>query len=217
MRSDRWEPRLFATWLRELGKLVYEDELGAMLPEVWSDTPTLLPEVLRDVEGRARWCDDGRTRSAESCSQLVGSALARALDQLRRGGHAPPTQRTWGQVHYARFAHVPFGQVPVLRSLFDVEVPTHGGNETINLGEYTVEQREDPYVSRYGPGMRAIYDLASPERSVFMIGPGQSGHPLSPYYRNWRQGWADGAHIPMITDRASASRNAIGTLMLRPR
>lgn len=216
-RAERWEPRLFAAWLRELGKAVYEDELEALLPELWADTPTLLPEVLADVRGRARWCDDRRTGDPESCARMVDTALSRALAQLRDSGQEAPVQRAWGDVHRARFAHTPFSQVPLLRSLFDVELPTDGANDTVNLGEYALEEHDEPFVSRYGPGLRAVYDLAAPEQSLFMIGPGQSGHPWSPYYRNLSDRWAHAEYVPIRTERAVLARAALGTLVLRPR
>ena len=65
---------------------------------------------------------------------------------------------------------------------------------------------ERPFAQNHGAGYRAVYDLAEPERSVFVISTGQSGNPLSSYYEDYAEPWRDGRYLPMLTDRSRAWR-----------
>ncbi|MDE0391472.1 MAG: penicillin acylase family protein [Rhodospirillales bacterium] len=71
--------------------------------------------------------------------------------------------------------------------------------------------------SAHGAGYRALYDLANPERSVFVISTGQSGNPLSSHYEDYAEPWRDGEYLPMLTDRSRVEEDALGTLVLSPR
>src|SRR3546814_3878246 len=80
---------------------------------------------------------------------------------------------------------LPFSKVPVLKSLFEVSVPTPGDAFTIDVGRSDPADDQTPYANRHAPSLRAIYDLADLNRSQFIDSTGQSGHPLSPYYRDF--------------------------------
>jgi penicillin amidase len=111
---------------------------------------------------------------------------------------------------------MPFGNIPVIGRWFDVVAPGMGDNQTVNVGGYEIDDEEEPFVSRYGAGFRAIYDLADLERSLFVVSTGQAGHWLSPHYEDQSALWSRGQYIPMITRRERIARGAIGTLTLRP-
>ena len=62
--------------------------------------------------------------------------------------------------------------------------------------------------------MRAIYDLADLERSLFMHSTGQSGNVFSPWYASFAERWARVEYITIPTKRESIT--AAHTLTLRP-
>ncbi|WP_437905384.1 penicillin acylase family protein [Sorangium sp. So ce327] len=217
MRAGAAEPLIFAAWLRELSRQIYEDELGDLFGPAFGERLAFLRNVLSDVDGQARWCDDVRTEPRESCDEAAGRAFQRAIAYLEERYGGDPATWSWGAAHPARSQHAVLGGVPVLSRWFDVEVASAGDNHTINLGGYSIGDEDGPFVSRSGPGFRAIYDLGDPERSVFMLSTGQSGHPLSPRYRDFGEPWAAGEHVPMVTRRDAVERDALGTLRLRPR
>jgi penicillin amidase len=45
---------------------------------------------------------------------------------------------------------------------------------------------------------------------------GQSGHVLSPHYRDMSERWARVEYLPMVTDRAAIEKAAYSTLTLVP-
>lgn len=217
MSAHAPEPLIFAAWVRELGRVVCEDELGDLFEQLWSETPELLRNVLRNEGGQGRWCDDIRTPAVESCALSLRVALQRALEQAREQQGPDWTAWRWGHVHRASFEHMPFSGVPLLSGWFGIELPVAGDGESINVAGYSPGDDDGPFISRYGAGYRAIYDLAEPERSVFVSSTGQSGNPASPHYRDLTELWGRGAFIPMSTRRATYSAGAIGTVVLEPR
>jgi len=94
-------------------------------------------------------------------------------------------------------------------------VPSPGGSYTLNRGK-TEFGEEPPFANRHGSSLRAIYDFADLERSLFMQSTGQSGNPMSPFYRSFAKRWADGEYIEIPTAREAIGKIAIGTWTLAP-
>ncbi|WP_394831235.1 penicillin acylase family protein [Pendulispora rubella] len=211
------EPLVFAAWVRELDRVMYEDEVGDLFPMVWAERIDFLDHVLSNVDGQNRWCDDVRTPSPESCQEAVETAYRNTMAYLKKEFGTHYEDWTWGAAHPSHSAHMVLGQVPLLGRWFNVDVPGVGDNETVNVGGYAVDAPEQPFCSGVGPGFRAVYDLADLEKSVFVLSTGQSGHPLSSHYRDLNALWSRGEYVPLRTGRPSADAGRIGLLRLRPR
>ena len=93
--------------------------------------------------------------------------------------------------------HRPFDKVATLNPLFNVEVPSPGDNYTVNVGQYNPGEGVAPFANRHAASLRAIYDLADLERSVFIYQTGQSGLAFSPRYRDMAEEWAQGRYRPL--------------------
>ena len=218
MDAERPEPAIYAAWMRELSRLVYADELGPDLFAVyWEQRHVFLVNVLRNVDGQGRWCDDITTPEIETCAGLQTRALDLALaDLVKRLG--PDLDRwKWGALHPARSEHRPFARVPFLSDVFDLRVPTGGDTYTVNVGRYNIRDEQEPFVNKHAASLRAIYDLADLEQSRFMHSTGQSGNRLSPLYANFVERWAEVRTVPMQMRRDSVEKGAMGTLSLQPR
>lgn len=217
MSPDRPEPLILAAWWRELTRALYADELGTAFRGAWSERAVFLGNVLADKDGQARWCDDVRTRRVESCDDVLNASLEKALADLRRRYGDNPERWTWGAAHEARSRHRPLSRNAWLRGYFDISVPSGGDSYTINVGRTDLADEADPYASRHAASLRAIYDLADPEASVFIHPGGQSGNPLSPHYRSFAALWARGDYVPMITERSRLEAAGAQRLLLSPR
>ena len=216
MSVDASEPLVFAAWLRELTRLIYADELGAAFEDTWSERTTFLDNVLSDRNGQGHWCDDVTTPTIESCAERCARAFDLAVADLRQRYGDDPDRWSWGRAHRAQSAHVPFGDIPLLGDFFRIAVPSPGDNQSINVGGYYLADAQQPFESTLGPTYRALYDLAAPETSRFMLSAGQSGHFLSPHYRDFSERWARGDYAPMRTRRADIEPTSIGVLHLSP-
>jgi penicillin amidase len=215
MRADRPEPLIFTAWMREALKDVYRDDLGTAFDR-YLDYRALT--LIRLLEGRATsrdWCDDRSTPERETCATAMATALNRALRDLEARYGKDRSKWRWGTAHRAVSEHRPFGSVGWLARFFNVEVPSAGGNYTLNRGKADLVG-ERPFANKHAAGFRAIYDLADLERSLYIQSTGQSGNPFSPFYRSFARRWADGKYIEIPTKREAIAKTLLGTWTLTP-
>ena len=213
MAVDSKAALAFAAWYRELTRLVYADDLGALFTESWDMRAAFMLKVLRGEDGMESWCDNTSTPAHETCEYLEGQAFdLAALHLQRRWRRADSLQ--WGDVHFAASDHRPFGFVPLLDRLFDIPVPTAGDTYSVNVGHYFIRDPDRPFANRHAPSLRALYDLGDLERSRFMHSTGQSGNVLSPWYANFAERWAKVEYITIPTRPESIV--AAHTLVLEP-
>jgi penicillin amidase len=206
-------PLVFAAWYRELTRLVYADEIGDIFREAWEIRPAFMTSVLRAERGTERWCDDVRTPARETCAKLTAQAFdLAAIDLARRFGE-PATWR-WGLAHRAASDHRPFGFFPVVKQYFNITPETSGDAYSINVGHYFIRDEERPFANRHSASLRAVYDLADLDASLFMQSTGQSGNVLSPWYSNFAERWANVEYIRIPTKREGIS--AAHSLTLKP-
>jgi penicillin G amidase len=216
MDAERAEPLIVSAWWREFSRAIYADELGEAFPRNWLARAPFLSAVLEDRGGQGRWCDDVRTAGVETCDALLSATLEAALADLRRRYGGDMASWHWGEAHVARHEHRPFGRVPWLARWFDITVPTPGDAYTVNVGRNRMADEARPFASVHAASLRAIYDLAEPDNSLYIHSGGQSGNLLSPHYRTFTEAWARGDYIPMVTDRRKLEAAGVRRLRLVP-
>lgn len=215
MSEHEPEPLIFAAWMRALTRRLAEDELGPLFPEVAGPRPLFVERVFRDIDGAGRWCDVVKTPQRESCADIARRALDDALAELtQRFGEGPAGWR-WGAAHRATHAHTPFGLIPGLSLIADIEHESSGGDHTIMAGA-TPGSGGAPYANVHAAGFRAVYDFADLDRSVMVIATGQSGHPLSRHYDDLGALWRRGDYAPMSLNPDDARASGRGLTVLRP-
>ena len=214
MSPDRREPLIFQAWWREFARALYADELGTSFRGQWRSRALFIDGVL---DGQGRWCDDVRTPRSETCDELLAGSLEKALADLRKRYGDDPARWKWGEAHEARLRHRPLSRSSWLRRYFDVTVPSGGDDYTINRGQMDWGDEAAPFENRHASSLRAIYDLADPEASLFIHPGGQSGNPLSRRYRDFAPLWARGDYVAMITDRAKLQAGGVQRLVLKPK
>ena len=77
-----------------------------------------------------------------------------------------------------------------------------------------MREAERPFANRHAASLRAIYDLADLDRSLFMHSTGQSGNVLSPWYASFAERWAKVEYITIPAKREAIA--AAHTLVLKP-
>jgi penicillin amidase len=204
-------------WWRAFARLLYADELGAAFERNWTARAPFLSNVLADRGGQSRWCDDVRTPRPESCEELLSQALESALAELRGRYGADMAKWQWGEAHAAQSRHRPFTRVAWLARVFDLRIPSPGDGYTVNVGRSDFNDPVEPYANRHAASLRALYDLADPQASLFMHSGGQSGNVLSSHYRAFAGPWAKGEYVPMVTERARLEAGGVQRLVLTPR
>ena len=214
MGRNRSEPLIYMAWLRELTRALFADELAEVFEDWWD----IRVEVIhRALTQRQAWCDNIVSEEAESCSDQVTGSLQTALAFIHERYGPDMTGWRWGEAHGVLMSNRFLGRIPLIGSWFDIRMSTGGERETVNAGGFDITNDENPFTQNHGAGYRAVYDLANPERSVFITNTGQSGNPLSPHYRDFATDWRDGKYRTMLRDRSQALDNALGSLVLIPR
>ena len=205
MDEFRPEPLIYATWMRALQAQFGADELGGVAEAFTHPNPIFLEKVVQDTDGAAIWCDDVRTDSAETCADAVGTALDTALDRIVERHGTDLAALRWGDVHQATHDHQVFGQIPIIGRFVNIHQSTSGGDNTLLRG-LTRGTGDEPLENMHGALYRAVVDMADPDASVFVISTGQSGHPLSPHYRDLGRLWRTGGYVPMTLDIADVTK-----------
>ena len=213
MAMDAAAPLVFSSWYRELTRLVYADELGDLFHESWELRAPFMIAVMRGERGLGRWCDDVRTPAVETCAAMSALAFDLAAADLRRR-HGEQARWRWGAAHAAASDHRPFGFFPFVARAFNVAPATPGDSFSVNVGHFNIRDEARPFANRHAASLRAVYDLADLERSIFMQSTGQSGNVLSPWYGNLAERWANIEYISIPTRRESIV--AAHRLTLRP-
>ncbi len=211
VRRDQPAPLIFSWWLRELNRALFAERLGPMFHEYWGLHPRVVEHILTETPA---WCDLPGRPASRSCSDLLRTSLESAVSELTARHGQDPAGWRWGDEHQAALSHPLFRRVPGLGWLFALGVPADGDAFTLNQGASAVADEEAPFADIHGPGLRAVYNLADLDQSLFMIATGQSGNPLSPYYGDFVQSWQSGSMVALGAVSAGAP---LATTELRPR
>ena len=203
MKADAAAPLIFWAWSRQLVRAVFIDELGG--PAVYERVlgARSFRDALEGVLERndAWWCDDKTTPDkAETCEQMSGIALTRALDELQRRFGDDVSKWRWGDAHIARSEHRPFSRIKALAPLFELRVPTGGDSYTLNVGRVGVKPDAttgELYLNEHAASMRAIYDLGDLSQSRVMQSSGQSGLLWTRQYRSFVGPWTRVEYVPL--------------------
>ena len=135
---------------------------------------------------------------------FLAAMVLHGLDQA----HAPSDLRQWryGYVHPVDVEHPLFGLLPWFKDWTGTGVQPQSGDGT------TVKQ-----VGRtFGPSQRFTIDWSNVDESTENIVMGQSGDPLSPYYRDQWPYWYGGTTFVLpFTDQAVTAAT-VHTLRLEP-
>jgi len=188
MARDRPQPLILNAWMRHFHAALLA-RVGAS-PEVTSPSVELVADALTDA---------GARRCGGDCGTLLTSTLQSAVAELSARFGPDPAAWRWGQAHPAIFAHPVLRSVPLLYRFGVAHIASPGDDTTLFRGGMA----GDDYSSVHGASFRGVYDLAELDRSLFMVAPGQSGHPASSLARNFLRRWRDGGTITLGPQPAS--------------
>jgi penicillin amidase len=193
--TDSPEALIVSAWLRVLAPAIWADELGVLADEYNQPRRAFIELVLNGEA--SHWCDDIRTDGVESCAITAGLALDAAMEETARAYGRNLNDWRWGEAHNAVFNH-PLQVLPFIGDMFTNSVPVPGDGSTVNVAHFSYSSGN--YDAVHAASMRAIYDLADLNRSLYMFAPGQSGHPLSDHHGDLADPWARGEYFEIRDD-----------------
>ena len=209
------EPLIYAAWVQALQNRLIRDELGPLADSFTHVEPLFIERVYRDIDGAGSWCNVMQSATQETCTDMARLSLDDALLMLSEKYGRNVESWRWGDAHQALHDHEVLGRMPFLKWVVNIHQTTSGGDQTLNRG-VTKGTAPDPFANVNGAGYRGVYDLADPDSSVFIIPPGQSGHPLSRHYDDLSEIWRRGEYVPMSLDPDLARAAATGITVLTP-
>src|SRR5258708_7341662 len=126
--------------------------------------PVVIERLLRDRPGG--WFKD--------YDQLLMKCFADAVDEGVKVQGSKVPRWNYGQYNTVNIVHPVASQLPLIGKWFNVGPVSMSGSST------TIKQT----TRRLGPSMRMIVDLANLDHSFQNITIGESGHRLSPHYKD---------------------------------
>lgn len=128
-------------------------------------------------------------RHQDNWQRMILETIRQTARELRQ--QFPQTnlaQLTWGQTHPVTLQH-PFSKVAsILGNVLDM--PTFASDGCASV---CVKVMADGH----GASERLVLSPAHPENAIFHMPGGQSGHPLSPHYRDQQMFWQDGIALSL--------------------
>jgi penicillin amidase len=186
---------LLVEFRKQLAKSVFKPFLAACIKTdqnfsyswTYIDTPLQavltekVPELLPDPINYRSWDDFIRGQLKRSAERLTTKYPATDLSRL-----------TWGKVNTARFTH-PFSQfLPMLGALLDMpEDELSGCSECVRVA-----------TPHFGATERLVVSPRHLQDAMLHMPGGQSGQPLSPYYRDQQDYWLKGLPIPLLAGQS---------------
>jgi penicillin amidase len=121
-----------------------------------------------------------------SWDEQLLAAVDETLDFFAERGRL--ADRTWGERNTGSFAHPLSAAVPFLGRWLDVPARALPGDENMPRFQSAFE----------GASERMVVSPGAEEAGLFHMPVGQSGHPLSPYYRAGHEAWERGEPTPFL-------------------
>lgn len=135
-------------------------------------------------------------------NSLLLAMIDATLDEASRTGE-PLEQGTWGKRNIARIQHPISIASPHAGNWLELNMPV----EPLPGGRKDMPRVQGP---TYGASQRMAVTPGRESEGYFHMPCGQSGHPLSPHYRDGHEAWAAGKATPFLPGPS------VNTLILQP-
>jgi penicillin amidase len=130
-------------------------------------------------------------RAYKTWDEALLAGLDRALTALTKDG-TPLDQATWGRRNILKMQHPLSRAVPQLTTWLDMTPRPLPGDSSMPRVQ----------APEFGASERMVVSPGHEEQGLFHMPGGQSGHPLSPYYRAGHEAWATGEATPFLPGAA---------------
>lgn len=185
-------PLPFELWMLHLDDVLFKPEISdAMMGFFESKSITKDALLIKGLAGT----DDAWLNKKGGITKVLVEALQLAVDRAVELQGKTPSKWQWGSFHRMEFAHTLGSQKP-LNLIFNAKpVPVGGSRVTVGAMGWNAKTGN---VSHAAP-WRTVIDMADPYNAYSVVGPGQSGHVLSKWYKDQIRDWTTGQyHVTSI-------------------
>ncbi|MBN2150680.1 MAG: penicillin acylase family protein [Candidatus Lokiarchaeota archaeon] len=186
------------------------DAIILAFPEFGTVYPARVLDLLRNENS---WW----VKQAGGKAKLLENGIKDGMAWLRRNRGENRESWRWGKAGACTFAHS-MASVKALDFVLSVRREgVSGAHETVrSFGNIPLVMDGQPGSGWFGSVLRMVVDMKNLDQSVFVFGPGQSGHLASAHYQDLADLWIRGEYIPMAWTRAQVDAIAEKKLVLRP-
>jgi penicillin amidase len=128
----------------------------------------------------------------DSWDDLLLDAIGDNLDWFAETYPGPLAERNWGELNTASIRHPLSRSLPVVSGWLDMPA------DPLN-GDVDLPKAQSP---AFGASQRFSVSPGDEENGLMQMPAGQSGHPLSPFYRKGHQDWVHGRPSPFLPGAA---------------
>ena len=192
MMTSSPEPLIYSSWVKTFKKMLIEDELSLNFNFTDTISPLFLEKVLRNLEEAGAWCDIKHSDKIETCAELSKKSLTISLRRLRNEYGSDVNKWRWGNER--RINHPPFSEVSILvpKFLREISSEVSGSAYTLNSTMLNdISQNNEAKASSF----KMIVDFSTPNKNMFILPTGQSGHMLSKHYDDQTKIWKNGGFL----------------------
>ena len=189
MMTNSPEPLIYSSWVKTFKKMVVEDELSLNYDYSNSISPLFLEKVLRNIENAGTWCDIKHSNKIETCAELSKKSLTISLQKLRNEYGSDINKWRWG--NQRRVKHTPFSADSILAPKFLREISSEISGSTHTLNSTMLNDASQNNEAK-ASSFKMIIDFSSPNKNMFILPTGQSGHMLSKHYDDQTNLWKNG-------------------------
>ncbi|MCC3358062.1 penicillin acylase family protein [Bacillus sp. REN16] len=208
-RIEDGEPLVFHKWMEEFANVLFEESIPKDIDKLFEGKSQIVDQMIRDAKKghEGIWLKD-----AGGLEQVTIESLKRAVDFAAEKQGKNPSKWSWGEFHQVPFNH-PLSAISPLNYLFNNNgsVPMGGSGITVAAASFNYNSG----AITHGAAWRSVIDLSNMSESYNVVGPGQSGHVLSPFYHDQISDWTTGNYHITYTDKEKYRLNS-NTLILQP-
>jgi penicillin amidase len=197
--KDSAAPLVFHKWMEAFSSELFEDEISEEMLKMFDGREQVVDELIRSAYtgNPGPWI-----KQHGGLEKVTQESFSTMIDELTEKFGDEPSEWKWGSFHTLTFEH-PLSAIKPLNLLFNPETEEMGGSRiTVGVAGWN---RETGHIT-HGGAWRMVIDMADTSKAYHVVGPGQSGHVLSPWYKDQSKDWATGKyHVTELTAKNAGS------------
>lgn len=178
-------PLLFHIFMQEVPNVLFTDTIDADVYRLFEGRAQVVDQLIRQADAG----DEGVWMAEKGGLQNVTlQSFQQAVDKAVELQGDSVIDWAWGDFHRVTFEH-PLASIRPLDRLFNpTPVPMGGSRVTVGAASFNAETGD----VNNGAAWRFVADMSDLSKTYQVVGPGQSGHVLSPWYHDQIESWTTG-------------------------
>ncbi|KZE68804.1 beta-lactam antibiotic acylase [Fictibacillus phosphorivorans] len=186
-RKESAAPLIFHIWMDRFSDVLFKDEISDEMLKMFDGREQVVDELIRKANAGqpGPWINEhgGLAKVTQNSFKSMISVISEEYGE-------DLSKWKWGDFHTLTFEH-PLAAIKPLNLLFNPETQAMGGSRvTVGVAGWNRETGD----ITHGGAWRMVIDMNDPSKAYHVVGPGQSGHVLSPWYDDQAKDWATGKY-----------------------